>query len=257
MDVPGKVRIAAAGDIHARLGDGERLTGAFAAAAAAADLILLAGDLTGHGDPAEAREVATACRGLEVPVVAVLGNHDWHSDRQDELTHELEEAGVTVLQRGLVVCQVNGLEVGVVGTKGFIGGFPGASLPDFGEKLLRQVYAETSAEVRALREGLATVAHCQLRIVLLHYSPSLQTLRGEPEGIWAFLGDERLAGPVVEHRPDLVLHGHAHAGRLEGRIGATPVFNVAIHVTGRDFWMFDLEPRAAEFERARVEAASL
>lgn len=256
MEVPGKVRLAAAGDVHARLGDAERLTRAFAAAAADADLILLAGDLTGHGDPAEARELAAACRGLEPPVVAVLGNHDWNLDRQDEVTAVLEDAGVTVLQRGLLVSQVNGLEVGIVGTKGFIGGFPGASLPDFGEKLLRQVYAESSAEVRAIREGLATVAHCQLRIVLLHYSPSLQTLRGEPEGIWAFLGDERLAGPVIEHRPDLVLHGHAHAGQLEGAIGATPVFNVAIHVTGRDFWTFDLEPSAEDFERALVEAPS-
>jgi Icc-related predicted phosphoesterase len=97
------------------------------------------------------------------------------------------------------------------------------------------------------------VAHCPIRIVLLHYSPSLQTLRGEPEGIWAFLGDERLAGPVVEHRPDLVLHGHAHAGTFEGAIGATPVFNVAIHVTGRDFWYFDLEPTEQEFERALLE----
>jgi Icc-related predicted phosphoesterase len=253
----GRVRIAAAGDVHAHLGDAERLTPAFAEAAADADLILLAGDLTAHGDPDEAREVAAACRGLDLPVVAVLGNHDWHLDRQAQVTRVLEGAGVTVLQRGLTVCRVSGLEVGIVGTKGFVGGFPGASLPDFGEKLLREVYAETTAEVRALREGLATVAHCALRIVLLHYSPSLQTLRGEPEGIWAFLGDERLAGPVVEHRPDLVLHGHAHAGQLEGCIGTTPVFNVAIHVTGRDFWHFDLEPRAAEFERALVEAPSL
>jgi Icc-related predicted phosphoesterase len=111
--------------------------------------------------------------------------------------------------------------------------------------------------VRALGDGLATVSHCALRIVLLHYSPSLQTLHGEPEGIWAFLGDERLAGPVIEHRPDLVLHGHAHAGTLEGCIGATPVFNVAIHVTGRDFWTFDLEPRTEEFERAVLEAPTL
>ncbi len=250
---PGKVRIAAAGDIHAKVGDEERLTRVFADAARECDLILLAGDLTGHGDPEEAAQLANACRGLDVPVVAVLGNHDWHLDRQDEVTRVLEAADVTVLQRSLVVCQVNGLEVGVVGTKGFIGGFPGASLPDFGERLLRQVYAESSAEVRAVREGLATVAHCPIRVVLLHYSPSLQTLRGEPEGIWAFLGDERLAGPVVEHRPDLVLHGHAHAGTFEGAIGATPVFNVAIHVTGRDFWFFDLEPTEQEFERALLE----
>jgi Icc-related predicted phosphoesterase len=248
------VRVAAAGDVHAARGDAERLRDVFEAASVEADLVLLAGDLTAHGDPAEAAELGAACAGLDAEVVAVLGNHDWHQDRQDEVTRELERAGVTVLQRSLVVCRVHGLEVGIVGTKGFVGGFPGASLPDFGERLLREVYAESSAEVHALREGLATVAHCPLRIVLLHYSPSLQTLHGEPEGIWAFLGDERLAGPIVEFHPDLVLHGHAHAGRLQGSIGAVPVFNVALPVTGGEFWFFELDPRPGTIASGLVEA---
>jgi Icc-related predicted phosphoesterase len=102
------------------------------------------------------------------------------------------------------------------------------------------VYAETSADVAALDEGLKAVALCPVRVVLLHYSPTSETLEGEPEGIWAFLGSDRLAAPIAEHAPDLVLHGHAHAGRTRGTIADVPVFNVSIPVTGRDFVVFDL-----------------
>ena len=94
------------------------------------------------------------------------------------------------------------------------------------------------------------MSHCALRIVLLHYSPTVETLEGEPVGIHAFLGSARLATPIAEYQPDLVLHGHAHAGSFEGRIGETPVYNVAVHVTGKDFWVFDLEVTA---RRAEVE----
>src|SRR5579875_1760581 len=109
-----------------------------------------------------------------------------------------------------------------------------------GESLLRRCYAETSADVTALDEGLRAIALCPVRVVLLHYSPSADTLQGEPTGIWTMLGNDRLAAPINEHEPDLVLHGHAHAGTFEGRIGAVPVYNVATQVTGRDFWIFEV-----------------
>ena len=96
-----------------------------------------------------------------------------------------------------------------MGTKGFVGGFAGSHWPDFGEPSLRRIYAETSAEVEALGEGLRAVALCPYRVVLLHYSPSTQTLEGEPRDIWTLLGTDRLAAPILEHEPDLVLHGHA------------------------------------------------
>jgi Icc-related predicted phosphoesterase len=131
--------------------------------------------------------------------------------------------------------------VGVVGTKGFVGGFPDSALPDFGEPVLRRVYAETTAEVEALDSGLDAVADCPLRIVLLHYSPTPTTLEGEPKGIYAFLGSDRLATPVSDHVPDLVLHGHGHAGTFEGFIGKVPVYNVSVPVMQRDFWVFELE----------------
>jgi Icc-related predicted phosphoesterase len=232
--------MAAAGDLHIRDANREQLGAAFAALRGEVDLVLLAGDLTTHGEPEQGEWLAQACAGLDVPILAVLGNHDWHADRADELRRVLEAGGITVLERDMHVLDVGGCELGVVGLKGFVGGFPGSSLPDFGEPLLRQVYAQTTADVEALDAGLRAVAHCPYRIVLLHYSPCDSTLQGEPEGIHAFLGNERIAEPIREHQPDLVLHGHAHAGTFESRIGQSPVYNVSVPVMGRDFWVLEL-----------------
>jgi Icc-related predicted phosphoesterase len=251
------IRVAAAGDIHADESRREEVAGAFRRLAADgdADLVLLAGDLTTHGLPEQAAVLGDACGALDVPVVTVLGNHDWHCNRRDEVVHALEERGLRVLDRSHVVLDVHGLRIGVVGGKGFVGGFPDERLPDFGEPLLREVYAYTTAEVEALDAGLRAVADCDLRVVLLHYAPTLTTLEGEPRGIWAFLGSDRLAAPIAQHRPDIVLHGHAHAGRFEGFVGAVPVFNVAVQVTRKDFWLFELEPglRSHEADRVSVE----
>jgi Icc-related predicted phosphoesterase len=227
--------IAAVGDLHASEEHRARLERAFAEVGTDADLILLAGDLTTHGLVEEAGVLGDACRLADAPVLAVLGNHDHHSALASEVAATLVKAGVQVLERAHVVLEVGGMEVGVVGTKGFVGGFPGAEIPDFGEPLLREVYAETSREVEALEEGLEAIAGCERRLVLLHYAPVSDTLVGEPEGIWAFLGSGRLAGPIGAHRPDAVFHGHAHHGRPTGTIGSVPVHNVARHVSGSDF----------------------
>ena len=237
------IRIAAAGDVHCEPSRRAEIEESFARVQDDADLILLAGDLTTHGEPEEAAVLADACRDLGVPVVAVLGNHDWHANRCDEIVQVLQEGGVTVLSRSWTACEVDGTRVGIAGTKGFVGGFPDSALPDFGEPVLRRVYAETTEEVEALERGLQAVADCPLRIVLLHYAPTSTTLEGEPRGIWAFLGSDRLARPIAEHQPDLVLHGHGHAGQFEGFIGAIPVFNVSIPVIRRDFWVFEFDPR--------------
>jgi Icc-related predicted phosphoesterase len=240
----GSVRIAAAGDVHCSPDRRAEIENSFRRIGEEADLVLLAGDLTTHGEPEEAAVLAEACRDLLVPVVAVLGNHDWHANRHDDIVTVLQEAGITVLERGWTICDLDGTRVGIAGTKGFIGGFPDSALPDFGEPVLRRVYAETTAEVDALGRGLEEVAACSLRIVLLHYSPTSTTLEGEPKGIYAFLGSDRLARPIADHTPDLVLHGHGHAGTFEGFVGAIPVFNVSVPVMGRDFWVFELEPSA-------------
>ena len=242
------VRIAAAGDVHASEANRERIQASFAAIERDADIVLLAGDLTTHGETEQAHALADAVRDLRIPVAAVLGNHDLHSGRGEEIAAILREAGVQVLDRDVKVFELEGQAVGVVGTKGFVGGFTGSQLPDFGEPLLRRVYAETGDEVEAIRHGLEEIAHCPIRIVLLHYAPTSDTLHGEPEGIWTYLGSDRLAAPIAEYRPDVVLHGHAHSGSFQGAIGDVPVYNVAVHVTGRDFYVFELEGHQVEVE---------
>jgi Icc-related predicted phosphoesterase len=234
------VRIAAAGDVHASEATRARLEHSFAALEDRADLVLLAGDLTTLGEPDQARVLADACANLRVPVCAVLGNHDLHCGRGNEVTAVLRDAGVHMLDRSSTTLELAGGEVGIVGTKGFVGGFEGAEIPDFGEPALRQIFSETTEEVEALEVGLEAIAGCHRRVVLLHYAPITETLVGEPETIWAFLGSGRLAGPIGMHRPDLVVHGHAHHGRERGSIGNVPVHNVAVHVTGQDFATFVL-----------------
>ena len=214
---------------------------AFRRIQAEADVVLLAGDLTTTGEVDQARVVADACAGLSIPVFAVLGNHDWHAGHAYEIAAVLEDAGVRVLERSWRTCRVAGLELGVVGVKGFVGGFPGSSLPDFGEPLLRSLYAETTRDAEAIAQGLQELVHCDLRVVLLHYAPVEETLAGEPEGIRVLLGSNRLAVPIAEYGADLVLHGHAHAGTLEGAIDQIPVYNVAVPVIDRDFWVISLE----------------
>jgi uncharacterized protein len=233
-----RVRVAAAGDVHCAPENRDAVLTAFEAIDGAADVVLLAGDLTTHGEPEQADVLAEACRGMDTPVVAVLGNHDYHANRADEVTEVLRGAGIEVLERSHTTLGACG--IGVAGTKGFVGGFRGLGLPDFGEPSLRSIYAETTAEVEALSRGLHEVALCPFRIALLHYAPIAETLQGEPPEIWTFLGSDRLAAPVLEHRPDLVLHGHAHAGRLQADLDGVPVYNVSVPVMGQDFWIFEL-----------------
>ncbi len=239
-----RVRIAAAGDVHCAPENRDAVLTAFDAIEGAADVVLLAGDLTTHGEPEQAEVLAEACRGMETPVVAVLGNHDLHSGRGDEVTEVLTGAGIEVLERSHTTVGRAPCRVGVAGVKGFVGGFRGLGLPDFGEPSLRAIYAETTAEIEALSAGLHEIALCPFRIALLHYAPVAETLQGEPPEIWTFLGSDRLAAPILEHRPDLVLHGHAHAGRLQAELDGVPVYNVSVPVMGQDFWLFELSGTA-------------
>ncbi|HEX5763317.1 MAG TPA: metallophosphoesterase [Solirubrobacterales bacterium] len=236
-----KLRVAAAGDIHCREANRERVVEAFAQLDGEADIALVAGDLTSHGTLEEAEIVCAAAAATDVPVFAVLGNHDWHAGEQGAIRERLSEGGVRILDGESTVVELDGIEVGLVGCKGFVGGFAPRHLPDFGEPSLRAVYAETTAEVEALAAGLHEIATCPIRIVLLHYSPVEATLEGEPREILPFLGSDRFAAPILEHGPDLVLHGHAHDGSPEGRIGEVPVLNVSLPVTGRDFWTVELD----------------
>ncbi len=235
------IRIAATGDIHlGREGDQERWAAAFEGLRDRVDLVLLAGDLTTHGEPEQAAMVTHAVGGLNVPVLCVLGNHDWHVNRRDELVAVLQEGGIDVLEREHRVLEICDTEVGIAGVKGFGGGFDGAHIPDFGEPLMRRVYQESMDEAAALDDALRAIALCPFRIALLHHAPITATLQGERADIWPFLGTDRLAAPLREHHPDLVLHGHAHAGTFEGRLGDVPVYNVSVPVMGEDFWVFEM-----------------
>ena len=234
------VRIAAAGDVHASEATRERIEAAFLDVQRDADLILLAGDLTTLGETEQARVLADVVAGSEIPVAGVLGNHDLHSGHGGEVAAILRDAGLHMLDRAAEIFEIDGQEVGVVGTKGFVGGF-GNQLANFGEPLFREAYAETTRDVDGFDRALASIEPCSVRIGLLHYAPTEQTLFGEPERLWLVLGAERLAGPIRAHRPDIVLHGHAHHGSFEGDIDGVPVYNVAVHVMGRAFWIFELD----------------
>jgi uncharacterized protein len=234
------LRVAAAGDIHCRETNREETIASFSQLEENVDLVLLAGDLTSHGTVKEAEILCEAAAPLTAPIFAVLGNHDWHGDEAEAIVAVLREAGIGVLEREATICTVGDVEVGVAGCKGFVGGFAPRHLPDFGEPSLRAVYAETTAEVDALGAALHEIATCPIRIVLLHYSPVEATLAGEPREIFTFLGSDRLAGPILEHGPDLVLHGHAHEGSAEGWVGAIPVRNVSQPVLGGGFWFTEL-----------------
>jgi Icc-related predicted phosphoesterase len=245
------VRIAAAGDIHCGEENRAQVEAAFQDIRDEADLVLLAGDLTTHGAPEQAAVLAEITRGFELPVYAVLGNHDWHADRSEAVTAALTEGDIVVLNGASAVAEVRGLRIGIAGAKGFIGGFPDSELPDFGEPLLRRIYVETTREVEGLSSALDEITACDIRVVLLHYAPTTTTLEGERQTIWTFLGSDRLAEPIVERKPHLVVHGHGHSGTFEGFVGAVPVFNVAVPVMGRDFFVFELD---AEGQLLRAEA---
>lgn len=234
------LRVAAAGDLHCDEHNAGAIRSAVQGLHGRSDLVLLAGDLTTLGHAEQVKPLAQACGSLDVPVLAVLGNHDWHSGEQVELAAVLRDAGVQVLDRSSTIVSSAGRVIGVVGVKGFIGGFAGSHLPDFGEPLMRELFRETSRDVEALDRGLTEIAACPTRIVLMHYAPTAATIAGEAPGIWSFLGCDRLAAPIAQHEPDLVLHGHAHGGTFSGSIGRVPIYNVAAPIIAREFWIFEL-----------------
>lgn len=237
------IRIAAVGDIHLSPGTRGVLRPAFDTLPACADLLLLAGDLTRHGTLEEARVVADEIRGLGVPVVAVLGNHDHHDDRQDEVTAVLREAGAEVLEGESTVVRVGDARVGVAGTKGFGGGFVGASAGEFGEPVMKEFVRVSRRCADGLRASLEKLAQedCDVRIALTHYSPVPETLAGEPLEIYPFLGSYLLAEAIDTAGADLAVHGHAHAGTEHGMTtGGVKVRNVAQPVIGRAFHVYHL-----------------
>ncbi|WP_137990877.1 metallophosphoesterase family protein [Streptomyces vilmorinianum] len=243
------IRVAAVGDIH--LGEDSRglLRPAFETLGESADVLLLAGDLTRHGTAAEARVVAQEAGGLPIPVVAVLGNHDYHADEQDAVAEILTDAGVHVLERSGVVLPVRGTRLGIAGTKGFGGGFPGRSAGEFGEPEMKAFVRHSRDCAHGLERASRELAEaeCETRIALTHFSPVPDTLAGEPPEIFPFLGSYLLAEAMDRAGADLAVHGHAHLGTEHGVTpGGIRVRNVAQAVTGRACALYHLHPSGVE-----------
>jgi len=239
------IRIAAVGDIHLGADNLEPLAASLRSVNDDADVLLLAGDLTRHGTREEADLVCRAVADVHLPVVAVLGNHDHHSDEAAAVTRSLSSAGITVLEGSTTVLELHGGTVGVAGTKGFGGGFAGACASEFGEPEMKAFVRHTVGIADQLRDCLAAL-DTDLRIALLHYSPVEDTLRGERLEIFPFLGSYLLAEAIDQAGADLALHGHAHAGVEHGVTpGGTRVRNVAMPVIRSSYRVYELEPAVA------------
>jgi len=230
--------VAAVGDIHLDRDLAGHLRPALETAATQADLLLVAGDLTRHGTVDEAEVVAAELAGLAIPVVAVLGNHDYHSDQQDAVRDVLERAGIVVLEGETFATNVDGVTVGVAGAKGFGVGFAGRCASDFGEPEMKAFTRHAKAAAHSLHNALDNL-DADVRIVMTHYAPVEDTLRGEPPEIWPFLGSYLLAEAADAVGADLYIHGHAHAGTEHGMTaGGISVRNVAQPVLCRPYALY-------------------
>jgi Icc-related predicted phosphoesterase len=243
------IRIAAAGDVHFDRSSTGRLSRHWHELEGKADLFLLAGDLTKVGHEDEIKALCEDLSSCPVPVVAVLGNHDYHMDQEEVLMTHLMRARVRVLERNSIIFNINGVRVGIYGMKGFGGGFLGACCSDFGEREMKAFVEHTKELAYSLHAGL-TDLQADYKIVLLHYSPVPDTLLGERLEIYPFLGSYLLAEAVDSGRADVVFHGHAHKGTEKGVTpGGIPVRNVAQHVLRRAFKIYGLHELTAQTER--------
>ena len=217
------IRFAAVGDLHVTKQSAGTLRNFFAQAAEAADALLLCGDLTDYGLVEEAKVLADELSVASVPIVAVLGNHDYETGTPDAVRQVLVDYGVRVLDGEAT--ELHG--VGIAGAKGFCGGFGRGSLGPWGEPAIKQFVQEAIQEALKLESALAKLRTPQ-RIALLHYAPIAGTVEGEPVEIFPFLGSSRLEDPLVRYPVNFVVHGHAHRGTPEGRtVNGVPVYNVA------------------------------
>lgn len=218
------VRIAAIGDIHCTKSSPGVFQPLLNKIAENADVLALCGDLCDYGTPEEAHVLARELMGIKIPVVGVLGNHDYESGQQEEVKRILHESGVMILDGE--ACEIMG--IGFAGVKGFCGGFGRCTLGAWGEESVKAFVREAVTESLKLEAALARLQTDQ-RIALLHYSPIVATVVGEPEDIFPFLGTSRLEEPLQRYPVTAVFHGHAHSGSPEGQTRTgVPVYNVAM-----------------------------
>ena len=244
-------RVAVLADTHCTKGSQGALQPLLASVRESADLLLIAGDLTDHGLPEEAQILAHELSGLRLPVVTVLGNHDFESGKEQEIRQILTGAGVLVLDGD----GVEVLGVGVAGVTGFGGGFGKYALAPWGEPVIKQFVHTAVEEALKLERALARLRTPGV-MVLLHYSPVRQTVEGEPLEIYPFLGSSRLEEPLNRYPVTMVFHGHAHRGVAEGATSSgVPVYNVSMPLLSRThpdrppFRVFDVRTSEASLER--------
>jgi Icc-related predicted phosphoesterase len=250
------IRVAAVGDVHFDRSSRGRLSRYWGELEGRADLLVLAGDLTQLGHVDEAHVLAQDLRECPVPVVAVLGNHDFHSDQEEEISARLRDVGVNVLECSSVVLNLQGISVGVYGLKGFGGGFLGACCSDFGERETKAFVRHTKTLAEQLRTGLSAL-DVNYRIALMHYSPTPDTLFGEKKEIYPFLGSYMLGEAVDAATAHVVFHGHAHKGvEIGATPGGVPVRNVAQPVIRHAFNMYCLHELTSAARAAASASAA-
>jgi Icc-related predicted phosphoesterase len=232
MDEPTerKIRIAAMADIHVRETDKGKFASCFKEVSAQADILIIAGDLTDTGDEGEAAVLIEDLKQCTIPVIGVLGNHDYEKGRHKLIRQMLQDSGMTILDGEAVVIK----GIGFAGVKGFGGGFNKYMLSMFGEGAMKAFVQEAVDEALHLDRALARLdqEHENIKkIAVMHYAPIYETIVGEPEVIYPFLGSSRLAEPLIRRNVIAAFHGHAHAGTLEGEApNGVKVFNVALPI---------------------------
>ena len=218
------MRIAATADLHISPPSYDRVREPFTRVREEADVLVIAGDLTNYGKPDEMRSLLNALVRLRIPIVAVLGNHDYESGQEQELIKMMTAEGIKVLDGSSY--ERDG--VGFAGTKGFVGGFGRGVLTSFGEKEIKAFVQASIDETMKLERALSML-RTEKTVIVTHYAPIVETVQGEPTEIWPYLGSSRLAEVIDRHKATVAVHGHAHHGKLEGKTtGGIPVHNVAL-----------------------------
>lgn len=227
------IRIAAVADLHVKVSHHGKWRDLFAIISKRADVLLLGGDLTNNGEVEEAETLVAELKTCSIPVVSVLGNHDYESSQEEKIIDILKNRNVHLLSGSGVVIK----GIGIAGTKGFGGGFGPYKLMGFGEDAMKIFVKESERESNLLNDALGSLdaEYGPIpKIALLHYAPIPETVTGEPKEIFPFMGSSRLIEPLLHHRVIATFHGHAHSGQLEATVSGVKVINVALPVLARE-----------------------
>lgn len=240
------VRIAAVADLHCQEGSVNMFKPFVKRIDQFADILAIPGDLTASGRIEEIKVLIGELSPVTIPIVAVLGNHDYQSNKEDEIIDILKDSGVHVLDGDTYLFSLRGKKVGFTGCKGMLGGFDDTALPNFGERILKELFDNIRLEAEKVERGLSSLK-ADFKVVLIHYSPIRETLEGENRELYNYLGSSLPCMWMDAVGADLILHGHSHYGR---EIGETPggisVRNVALPVINKNYCVYELGEAKSE-----------